>query len=77
LSLRTYRVLDGKVDVRVGRCGRVIVDRAQVIGEDEEPMESLWEVVAPRVGTSNWERSLASAWGARLDLADSALSKLM
>ncbi len=77
LGLRAYKVLDGKVEVRVGRCGRVIVDRTQVIGEDDEPIESLWDVVARRAGNSNWEGNLVSTWGARLDLADSALSKFM
>jgi hypothetical protein len=62
--------------VRVGRCGRVIVDRAPVIDEDEEPMESLWEVVAHRAVNSSWERSIVSTWGTRFDLADLALSKL-
>ena len=73
LRLRRFEVLDGQVEVRIGRCGRVVVDRTEVIGEDDDPVESLWSVVGKAAQDNSWEKKLVSTWGARTDLADKFL----
>lgn len=73
LKVREFEVLDGQLGVRVGRCGRVIVDRSDVLDVDNERVECLWEVVG-KTEEGVWEKKLVETWGARVDLADKCLT---
>jgi hypothetical protein len=78
LGVREFEVLDGQAKVRVGRCGRMIVDRSDVLGvmDEQERVESLWEVVGRAVETGGWEKKLVKTWGGRVDLADKIIHKV-
>jgi hypothetical protein len=71
LQPREFPVLDGKTAVRVGRLGRAIVDRSNVLGIEEHEVEPLWQVVMALA--SNPENKIFDAWKDRIDLADKKL----